>query len=195
MTRKARALPGVLIGVLLAVALAFVLAGSAHNGDGTPVTFGHATGSVVHNADGSKDLNVKVTEPGTVDLTGKTSLVQTGTTTKFRVLGGQGIWNIKIWWDDSPAGSSYKVYQTSMWNPGTLYHAIYPYLYANNGQQRYMGLIQTDETKYEDDDFTGSSTTKADMDLAYGSSGQVNPSGCVYVIPTGGSETGSDCSV
>lgn len=194
--RRARALP-LLLALAVAAALAVALSGAAGNGDGTPVTFGHAKGTVTQNADGSRDLDVTVTEPKTVDLTGKTQKVATGTTTKFRVIGGQGVWNAKIWWDDLGAGSSWKTTQTSNWNPGNHYGIIdidihYGDSTCHCGSQG--PVLHAGETEFRYDDHTsGGPTTWFDPTegVLVGQNDIIHPSGCLYLIPTGGSEVGS----
>lgn len=197
MRKISKALAALGVAALAVTGVAVGLSGSAHNADGTAVAFGHSTSKVVQNPDGSHDVIVD-TSTQTVDLTGETSLVATGTTSRSRVLGGQGVWNMKIWWDDSPAGSAYTTYQTSFFNPGNHYSGITFRMWGPNGAYRYKGMLPAGDIYYETDDFTGSSTTKAESDAAYlvSSPGDLmNPSGCIYLTPSATNETGTDCSV
>lgn len=180
------------IGVLAALFVG-VSSTAVVNADGTQVTFGHSKSHVVQNADGSQDVVTDTSAGPTVDLKGKTSLVATGTTTKFRVLGGVGVWNMKIWWDDLGAGASYKTTQITTWNPCTRYNRFQFDVVRNDGSDTFA-LINCDTAVFPTD-ATGTSTTKADSDYAEIDGVATNPSGCVYLIPTGGNETGTDCLV
>lgn len=194
--KRTRAVPGLLLALLVAAALAVALAGAAHNADGSPVTFGHAKSHVVDNGDGSQDVVTDVSTQ-TVDLTGKTSLVVVGTNSRSRVLGGVGVWNMKIWYDTAPAGANYTTYQTSFFNPGNHYSIIYFKMWGPNGAGREVGGAISNDVIYNTDYFVGASTTKAESDSAYLTSdgSHVNPSGCIYLTPYDSNETGTDCSV
>lgn len=191
---KRKALFSAILAAIVAV-LAFGLgSGAATSADGTGVTFGHSTSSTVSNPDGSKDVDVTTVQPGTVDLTGKVSQVAVGTTTKFRVQDGIGVWNLKIWWDDSPGGSAYKVYNKTVWNPCTRYSRLRLDVINNDGNMGDWALFNCETITFTRDT-TGTATTKANSDYAIQSGVTVNPSGCVYLIPGGGSETSTDCAV
>jgi hypothetical protein len=187
------ALGATALGVMLAVG---ALGGAAHNGDGTAVAFGHSTGGVVQNADGSSTITSTVTEPMTVDLTGKTQSVATGTTTKCRVLNSTCVWSFKIWWDDSPAGSAYKVTQIANWNPCTSYSELQWRSWYPNGTYD-DSYANCNVTAYWNPNITGTATTKTEptWGILKSSGAATDPSGCVYLTPTGGSESNSDCSV
>lgn len=124
-------------------------------------------------------------------------LAATGTTTKFHVVGGVGVWNMKMWWDDLGAGASYKTTQVSLWNPGNAYNQIQWTIRYGDGVPNTTGVANAGQTIVEGADHTsGGPTTKSDSDQAITTGGSVvDPSGCVYLTPTGGSDSGTDCAV
>ncbi len=193
MSISSRRMYAVVIALFVGALIAVGLSGAAHNGDGSSVTFGHATGSTVQNADGSKTITANVVEPKSVDLTGKIQRVATGTTTKFRVLGGLGVWNGKIWWDDLGAGATWKTTNATAWNPGNYYEAITFVVHYGNGHCECSGKVAwQDETRaWSYDGTSGGPTTWFEPTQAIRNGQQVSPSGCVYLLPTGGSESGS----
>lgn len=141
-------------------------------------------------------------KPALTKLDGHIKLVATGTTTKTLVQLGVGCGNAHMNWDDSPAGSAYRVTYRSSWNaPGNCAEFVNGTVdmtfWAPTGYRNNYYNVPDGATQQNFSDFIGNATTKFQWmaEVTYLNADYYEPH-CAYLTPGGGFwDLSSYCSV
>ena len=200
-----RRAPVGLLLLLAAVVAAVIAASGAVTGTQTYV---NRSTTVQDLGGGLAGVDVDVSNRDAVVELGDIDLAATGVNTKTLVYQGVACGNTSMSWDDSPAGSAYKVTNHTSWNANTSPASACDLNYGSGGEvpnaamwgpngcyKAFPNGINLGQTIVDSQDCTGTASTKTQWSIMRDNNGNLRYA-CGYKIPGGGGYwTTTNCAV